>query len=237
MNTHTQNSNARAAIGTQVSAIARKHSMSVADFLKALNDKDIGYDAKEQRLIYACEGLAVPEGAPEPIAADAGGSVAPGDADPTDLSLAFKLHSRPGAAKKLLLDFTGHSATGTVWNSQWARAEIATPAYDVDGNPAAFSDVERANIIAIWRAVAEDYAAFDVDVTTEETDPLTGAPLALSGSGARAVIGGSSYDWYGAGAGGVAYVGTFGARFLRLAERAHSSTPFFLLLAAACFGG
>lgn len=52
-------------------------------------------------------------------------------------------------------------------------------------------------------AVSEDYAAFDVDVTT--ADP--GA--ALSGNGVRVVIGGSSYDWYGRGAGGVAYVGRF----------------------------
>jgi hypothetical protein len=56
-----------------------------------------------------------------------------------------------------------------------------------------------ANIVAIWRAVAEDFAAFDVDITTEE--PAAGVNI-----GSRAVIGGSSYDWYGAGAGGVAYV-------------------------------
>jgi hypothetical protein len=48
-----------------------------------------------------------------------------------------------------------------------------------------------------------------VDVTTEETD-ASGAQLNLADNGARAVIGGSSYDWYGSGAGGVAYVNTFG---------------------------
>ena len=78
-----------------------------------------------------------------------------------------------------------------------------TPPYDTDGNNASFSTTELANIVAIWRSVAEDYAAFDVDVTTEE-------PLDQTKIGARAAIGGSSYDWYGAGAGGVAYVVSWG---------------------------
>jgi hypothetical protein len=92
----------------------------------------------------------------------------------------------------------GHTATNTAWNTA-ARLSIVTPPYDTDGNNASFSNAELANIVAIWRAVAEDFAAFDVDITTEEpTDPLR--------IGSRAVIGGSSYDWYGAGAGGVAYV-------------------------------
>ncbi len=41
---------------------------------------------------------------------------------------------------------------------------MVTPVYDRDGNAATFSADERADIVAIWRAVAEDYAAFDVDV-------------------------------------------------------------------------
>lgn len=60
------------------------------------------------------------------------------------------------------------------------------------------------------RAVAEDYSFADVDVTTEEFIPGTTTPLDLTNIGARAVIGGSSMDWYGASAGGVAYTGTFG---------------------------
>ena len=52
-------------------------------------------------------------------------------------------------------------------------------------------------------------AAPKIDVTTEETD-AAGKPVSLTSVGVRAVIGGSSYDWYGDGAGGVAYVGTFG---------------------------
>jgi hypothetical protein len=65
-------------------------------------------------------------------------------------------------------------------------APIVTPAYDTDGNPAAFSAGELSSILAIWRGVSEDYAPFDVDVTTEEP---VGLPLS---QWVRAVIGGDS---------------------------------------------
>jgi hypothetical protein len=41
---------------------------------------------------------------------------------------------------------------------------VVTPPYEKDGNAATFNAEERADIVAIWRAVAEDYAPFDVDV-------------------------------------------------------------------------
>ncbi len=46
---------------------------------------------------------------------------------------------------------------------------MTTPPCDFDGTPG-FSAAEQTNIYAIWRAVAEDFAAFDVDVTTEDPD-------------------------------------------------------------------
>jgi hypothetical protein len=55
-----------------------------------------------------------------------------------------------------------------------------------DNNPAAFSAGELSSILAIWRGVSEDYAPFDIDVTTEEP---VGLPLS---QWVRAVIGGSS---------------------------------------------
>jgi hypothetical protein len=181
--------------------------VDVAELAHLLNDHDIGYDKLTKKLIFACEGLAVPEGAALPPPA-----AMPGADDPTDLTMAFKLHSRPGAARILLLDFTGYTATGTAWNSMTNGSAIVTPAYDIDGDATTFSDQERANIIAIWRAVAEDYAAWNVDVTTEETD-AAGAPLVLTSKGSRAVIGGSSLDWYGQKSGGVAYVNTFASAY------------------------
>ncbi|GBF87613.1 hypothetical protein Rsub_00324 [Raphidocelis subcapitata] len=198
-----------AAAGSDV--VARRAGVDVAELAHILQDRDIGFDKKTKKLIYACEGLAVPEGAPLPPPA-----ALPGADDPADLTMAFKLHSRPGANRVLLLDFTGYTATGTAWNSMTNGTPIVSPAYDIDGDATTFSDQERANIIAIWRAVSEDYAPWNVDVTTEETD-AAGSPIVLTSRGVRAVIGGSSLDWYGAktGAktGGVAYVNTFGSAY------------------------
>lgn len=119
----------------------------------------------------------------------------------------FKLHSRPGAKRVVYLDFDGHTTpAGTPWGGR-----IVTPPYDTDGNTASFNGAERGSIQAIWRQVAEDFAPFDIDVTTEE--PGAGS-LGYSGPadavwGMRVVIGGSSSDWYKGGAGGVAFVGSF----------------------------
>ena len=124
----------------------------------------------------------------------------------------FALHSNANASKTIYLDFDGHTTSGTIWNSAFnSGADIITTAYDFDGNGSSFSDAELQRIQYIWQRVAEDFIGFDVDITTE--DPGAAA-LSKSGSGdsewgVRVVIGGSSYDWYGAGAGGVAYVGSY----------------------------
>ena len=95
---------------------------------------------------------------------------------------AFKLHSKPGATNVLYLDFDGHLITGTAWNAVYGGglAYDALP-YDVDGNPAAFSSSELQNVINVWRRVAEDYAPFNVDVTTQ-------LPASFGSNVARAVI-------------------------------------------------
>ncbi len=129
------------------------------------------------------------------------------------LANTFLLHSRPGAAKVIFLDFNGHTTSGTSWNNAYtAGAPIVTPAFDLDGAPATFSDAERTVIQDIWRRVAEDYAAWDVDVTTEDpgVERLRRTASSDVAYGVRCVIGGSSTQWLGASAGGVAYVGSFG---------------------------
>ncbi len=129
------------------------------------------------------------------------------------LANTFLLHSRPGAAKVIFLDFNGHTTSGTSWNNAYAAgAPIVTPAFDTDGAPTTFSDGERTVIQDIWRRVAEDYAAWDVDVTTEDPglEKLRRTTSSDVAYGVRCVIGGSSTQWLGASAGGVAYVGSFG---------------------------
>jgi hypothetical protein len=107
---------------------------------------------------------------------------------PITQAQAFSLHSRPNAVKKIFLDFDGHITRNTQWNSGRA-ADLITPAFDKDGLPDSFSAGELSDILAIWRAVAEDFAPWDVDVTTE--DP---GDAYLAANGMRAAIGGAWGD-------------------------------------------
>jgi alpha-tubulin suppressor-like RCC1 family protein len=95
-------------------------------------------------------------------------------AAPVPISSPPVRHSRPGAKNVLFLDFGGMTITGTAWNSQTGAAKsYAAQPYDVDGNPSTFSDAEQTTIIQVWERVAEDFAPFDVDVTTQKPATFT----------------------------------------------------------------
>lgn len=118
----------------------------------------------------------------------------------------FLLHSRAGASKVIYLDFNGHSISNTAWNQGLANPLTARP-YSLDTDDTTFSSSELTSIAAIWRRIAEDYAPFDVDVTTEEPasfGPTTGRVLITRDTDAN----GNAMP--AKGAGGVAYVGVFG---------------------------
>ena len=107
------------------------------------------------------------------------------------------LNSLPGAAASLYLDFDGYSI------SQWGSYSNAnTPVFDVDGDATTFSDSELSTMQAIWRQVAEDYAPFNVNVTTVQ-------PASFANRVAMRVAIGGDGAWLGATAGGVAYVNSF----------------------------
>ncbi len=183
---------------------AEQAQVEVEPFKKAARtDKHMRLD-REGRALYVCEALPT--------------QVGPDTTPYTSTALypltqTFLLHSRPGAAKVIYLDFTGNVTTGTSWNSTYAAgADITTPAFDTDGSPTTFSASEQAVIQEVWKRISEDYAPWDIDVTT--ADPGLEAIRRTSASdtsyGVRCVIGGSSTQWLGAGAGGVAYIGSFG---------------------------
>ena len=140
----------------------------------------------------------------------------------------FLLNSRPGASKVVYLDFDGHTTSSTSWNFQFTGgAPIVTPAYSLDSNTNSFTSTELGRIQEIWRRVSEDYAPFDVNVTTQfpGDDFLRRSGGGDQEWGIRVVIGGRSSDWYG-NAGGVAYVGSFDAT---------NDTPAFVF--SATLGG
>lgn len=76
-------------------------------------------------------------------------------------------HSLPGATKVLFLDFNGHTITKTQWNTTAAPTYACLP-YDKDGDSTTFSVAEQQLIYDAWKRVAEDFAPFNVNVTTEQ---------------------------------------------------------------------
>jgi hypothetical protein len=124
----------------------------------------------------------------------------------------FKLHSYPGADRVIYLDFNGETVANSAWNNAHTNGNPFTAiAFDADGNPGSFSDGEHATIQETWQRVAEDYAPFAVDVTTE--DPGLAAIDRAGASdpfyGTRALITNTSTIQSSCGCSGVAYVGAF----------------------------
>jgi hypothetical protein len=116
-------------------------------------------------------------------------------------------HSKRGAPNVLYLNFAGETVTGTSWNDSVGRISIPAVAFSTDADYSTFSDSERLAIRRIWQRVAEDYAAFDIDVTTER-------PATFTTRTAHALITRSKdangMDNPASGSGGVAYLGVFG---------------------------
>ncbi|MDR1477561.1 MAG: pre-peptidase C-terminal domain-containing protein, partial [Planctomycetaceae bacterium] len=132
-------------------------------------------------------------------------------APPAPLSETFTLHSNPNSNFTIYLDFDGHVTSGTPWNEGFR--DFVTPAFTMDADPN-FSEAELEMIQYIWQRVSEDFMPFDVDVTTEAPPDNYLTKETPTGDsdghwGVRVAIGGSSYDWLGDSAGGVALLGSF----------------------------
>jgi len=117
-------------------------------------------------------------------------------------------HSKPGSPNVIYLDFNGGVVTSTAWNgSPWNVPSYNCRPCNWEGDESTFTDYEQTIIIQIWERVAEDYAPYDVDVTTEE-------PAVWDRYKAHAMItpdvdaDGNQCPHYGYG--GIAYVNVFG---------------------------
>lgn len=130
---------------------------------------------------------------------------------PFPAGLAF--HSKPGAPNVLFLNFAGENVTNTAWNTSLGRTSLPTLPFSTDNDFSTYSDSEQLAIKRIWQRVAEDFAPFNIDVTTER-------PTVFDTRTAHALITRNT-DANGAGnpsstAGGVAYINMFGtANFAR----------------------
>ena len=126
------------------------------------------------------------------------------------LSQSFLLESRPGSQRTIFLDFDGATGFGSYWESSTG----AVDGYSLDSDPA-FSDQELAVVQEVWLRVAEDYAPFDVNVTTKDpgaaaitrsgsADQVFGARAQITGDvQAHADLCGSEFCT------GIAYIGVF----------------------------
>ena len=177
----------------------------------ALNDSSLHLTA-DDRFIFICK-MFDPAMAPEKVSA-----VAPQTSTFTvtppvvTAASVFQLHSRPGAARVLYLDFNGHSIPANVGYLWDFTVPYVTPAFQLAGTSTVL-DQRNLNVIRdIWLRVSDDFSAWDIDVTTEQPLPTA--------QGQRCVIGGSSVDFFlaldgsdGTYVGGVASPYSFGGAF------------------------
>lgn len=129
------------------------------------------------------------------------GSLAP-------LEQTFSLHSRPGAKRTIYLNFKGAQLSGTAWNG--GGGTLTALPFDLDGLPYSFSTTELQRIQLIWQRVAEDYAPFDVNVTTEAppADLITRSSSSDDRFGTVVLVT-KRAGIYDCSCGGVAYIGVF----------------------------
>ena len=117
-------------------------------------------------------------------------------------------NSLPGAAKTLYLDFDGHYQSAFVGCPKILGLEVCGAkyynldlrAFSRDDNFSAFSESEKTEINEIWRRVAEDFAPFNINVTTVNPHDFS------NNKAMRIVIGDNSFQ---DGAAGVAYHDSF----------------------------
>jgi Bacterial pre-peptidase C-terminal domain/Metallo-peptidase family M12B Reprolysin-like len=181
----------------EVAAWYRKSPEQLRELL--LTDSRLRLD--RQGRLYVVDELDRKPSQHEAVTKAAGEGVVP-------LDQTFTLHSRPGAARTIYLDFNGAVLVNTAWNS--GGNTLNAQPFDADGNTGSFSDDELERIQGIWQRVAEDFAPFDVDVTTQEPAPdaLTRSSLSDTTYGTTALITNRS-GVYDCGCGGVAYIGIY----------------------------
>ena len=82
-------------------------------------------------------------------------------------AIAFALHSKPGAPRVVYLNFRGENVSGTQWNAMSGRSTHPMKPYSEDGDLATFTQAELNTIAEVWKRIAEDFAPFNIDVTTQ----------------------------------------------------------------------
>ena len=165
---HVGGAAALARLGKELPAVAQRNGMSEEKLSKTLEtDPDLLVDPNLD-LVYKCTLLDIlsEDGTTahhhhhhRKLAEVDAAAVDPAIAALVNSSTGVPLlHSRTGSNFKIYLDFDGHTAIGTTWNSNngsnWACSPAGTcgalvsPAFDYDGLPLPFSDIEKRMIVS-----------------------------------------------------------------------------------------
>ena len=203
------------ALGDDLATLAELRGLTAADLAAAFDDPTLGV-TPDGTLFYTEDHGAAQVDAGEDHAdhdhAATGGEASVAAAAVAPLSQTFALQSKPGSARTIFLDFDGHTVSGTQWNTQFGVPSGFHVGYSLDGDYGSFTDEERQFVQDVWQRVAEDYAPFDVNVTTQ--DPGLAALVRSTSTdgtfGTRALISNSASfpADCGSGCAGIAFVGT-----------------------------
>jgi hypothetical protein len=195
------------ALGDKLSAAARTNRMSSRELASVLESDHTAWLGADGQLFYkeAAEAVSLTSTVVAPISP----AIYP-------TSQTFALHSDSASTHKIFLDFDGAAVSNTWWNSSYNTNPMPNRTYSgftLDADPTTFNASEHAYIQEVWRIVAEKYAAFDVDVTTEDpgTAGYNRSNSADTSYGDHVVITNDSSAATSAcgGCSGVALVGTF----------------------------
>lgn len=207
------------ALGSRLAEVAARYRMSPQKLANLLRNDATARLDRNNRLYFV---EATPATALLAALQPAPATPAPGPVPPSvlgntpattayDPATTFRLHSHPGSNRTILLDFDGTELTNTTFDYNYPNPTTA-PAVTLDDDPTTFNDAERQLIFRIWQRVAEDFAPFGVDVTTEEVGngAVSRDDEADPTYGVRVVITHSSICGTGCnGIGGMAFLGGF----------------------------
>lgn len=129
-----------------------------------------------------------------------------------DKNLTFKLHSKPDSKRTIYLDFNGERIESTQWNANFnGGTGWNAVGFSIDSDFSTYSDEEALVIQSVWQRVSEDFAAFDVDVTTEEpnSNRITRSEEKDDEYGTRILISNDTVIFRNCRCSGLAYLGSF----------------------------
>ncbi|MEG9224541.1 S-layer homology domain-containing protein [Aeromicrobium sp. Sec7.5] len=176
------------AIGDDLGEVAALNELTDEELTERLQDPTYGVGPDGR--LFVAEFLDEEHTADQAEVGGAGGDEPVALAAVVPLDQTFGLSSLPGSRRTIYLDFDGHTLTNTIWNQvQGIPNGRTVPPFSLDGSDA-FSAAELEYIQNVWLAVSEDYAPFDVNVTTRapSTDQLRRSTSDDQTYGARAII-------------------------------------------------